>query len=477
VLATVCYARTLEKISPQRVLLAGLTAGIAILCKHSGLIIGPVAIVILLWRLWEVNSLATIGLPKLSFQTSKLRIFIFLSLASIGSGLIALCVIWTAYGWRFTAANPDVGTFTQFQVEWVTVESGGLLSKSLIGFAREWRLLPEAFLFGMDFIIARSDRGGFLNGEISEHAHPLFYVWNFLYKTPFPALLLHIAGWVGILLAFIKYRVLINRHARALIILGLLYAAVLLLTSLNIGYRHAFPALYVSCLLASVTIAWTASMKSRSCFVLLALAISLFPMALANRDYYISYVNPFGGGREGGYKSLTDSSLDWGQDLPAAARFIEDWEKDNPDKPVYLASFGTALPSAYGIKTAQYLPFWGFRQREAYHPVLESGLYILSATALTLTYEPWTKDIELAYLGTKSAAVDLYERLRSGGNLSLDKARRNLNDAELRTLEDFEFLRCKRLVYYLHARSPDRIINGSMLAFVLGEEELEELGW
>jgi len=68
------------------------------------------------------------------------------------------------------------------------------------------------------------------------------------------------------------------------------------------------------------------------------------------RRDYLAYFNQVAAGPKNGYKHLVDSSLDWGQDLPA----LRSWLAQNPDRfgtgQRYLAYFGTALPEWYGIK-------------------------------------------------------------------------------------------------------------------------------
>jgi hypothetical protein len=51
---------------------------------------------------------------------------------------------------------------------------------------------------------------------------------------------------------------------------------------------------------------------------------------------------------------LADSNLDWGQDLPALAR----WQQQHGEAPLYLAYFGTDRPTAYGVGCWQ-LPSFG----------------------------------------------------------------------------------------------------------------------
>ena len=67
------------------------------------------------------------------------------------------------------------------------------------------------------------------------------------------------------------------------------------------------------------------------------------------------------GGARGGLRILGDSNLDWGQDLPALAK----WQREQaPDKTLYLAYFGTADPRAHGLNYRKVVWVHDFRPQE-----------------------------------------------------------------------------------------------------------------
>jgi hypothetical protein len=69
----------------------------------------------------------------------------------------------------------------------------------------------------------------------------------------------------------------------------------------------------------------------------------------------LAYFNVFAGGPSRGYLRLVDSNLDWGQDLPRLAT----WLDQHGTNRVSLAYFGLAPPQAYGIQAV------GLRDRDA----------------------------------------------------------------------------------------------------------------
>ena len=60
---------------------------------------------------------------------------------------------------------------------------------------------------------------------------------------------------------------------------------------------------------------------------------------------YIPFFNVAAGGWRHGLELLSDSNLDWGQDLIVLAA----WQRAHPRAPLYLAYWGTADPEFYGI--------------------------------------------------------------------------------------------------------------------------------
>jgi hypothetical protein len=77
---------------------------------------------------------------------------------------------------------------------------------------------------------------------------------------------------------------------------------------------------------------------------------------------------------------LGDSNLDWGQDLPALAR----WQREHPKERLYLCYFGNADPSFYGIRYIN-LPSGYFMNPAARLPD-KPGVIAVSATKLQGLY-------------------------------------------------------------------------------------------
>ena len=127
------------------------------------------------------------------------------------------------------------------------------------------------------------------------------------------------------------------------------------------------------------------------------------------RPDYLTYFSQVAGGPKNGYRHLVDSSLDWGQDLPALKDWIDHHLDTSATTRLYLAYFGTALPRWYGIEATP-LPLDSSAQKLS---PLEPGTYCISATTLQQVYSfehgKWTDQYESAYRFALARAVHHFD--------------------------------------------------------------------
>src|SRR5205085_7860262 len=121
----------------------------------------------------------------------------------------------------------------------------------------------------------------------------------------------------------------------------IIYGGMAMASNFNLGIRHVLPLLPFLHIAIGIIVSrmlW----RWGKIGALLAggLAMSLAIESCSAWPNYPSFLNsPAGGWRAGVFK-LSDSNLDWGQDL----RLLADWQKTHPDKLIYLSYFGTADP-------------------------------------------------------------------------------------------------------------------------------------
>jgi hypothetical protein len=166
-----------------------------------------------------------------------------------------------------------------------------------------------------------------------------------------------------------------------------------------------------------------------------------------------------------------DSSLDWGQNLPALA----DWLEAHPSpKALHLAYFGSDDPVAYGIRAQRIAePTPPANEAPAAPAALRPGRYAIGATPWQRVYTrvrgPWTPSYEARY-----------QKLRAwltGGTLpgtSRGPDGESVSPTELTELFlDFDQLRFGRLLHQLRARPADARVAHTWFVYEVDAAELE----
>ena len=212
--------------------------------------------------------------------------------------------------------------------------------------------IPPAYLFqgfkpwlsGFQQFLTLSQEGlpAFFFGEYSWHNWWGYFPLAFLIKTPVGTLVL-----VTISLVFYRSGSPLGyRQALFLVLPVTLIFLAMTQAKTNIGLRHILPVYPFLFVLASRTA--TLHLRRPS----LALLLTGIPLActaissLRIAPHQLAYFNESVGGPEQGYRYLSDSNLDWGQDLKGLKAYV-----DKEKLPIiYLSYFGTAPPSYYGIR-------------------------------------------------------------------------------------------------------------------------------
>jgi Dolichyl-phosphate-mannose-protein mannosyltransferase len=195
--------------------------------------------------------------------------------------------------------------------------------------------------------IAEDGRPAFFMGGYSTHGWWSYFIVSFLIKTPIGSLMLIVAS-----LVFYRFgKPLTWREATCLLVPVLIVFIATTQAKVNIGIRHILPVYPFLFVLASRL----ATVRFRHDWLaqfLIALAV-IFTAVSAVRaaPHQLAYFNEIVGGPDQGYRYLSDSNLDWGQDLNGLKAYME---KENLPI-IYLSYFGTAPPSYYGIRY-QYVP-------------------------------------------------------------------------------------------------------------------------
>lgn len=225
------------------------------------------------------------------------------------------------------------------------------------GFAPWWAGL-QYFL-----TIAEEGRPAFFFGAYAQDGWWSYFPVAFLVKTPVGSLLLILGAlvlpWAGVPLG----------RREAIFLLGpvaFLFAAVIP-AKVNIGLRHILP-VYPFLFVFASRLATLQFRQGWLALLLLGLSLALTGLSsLCAVPHQLAYFNELVGGPGEGYRYLSDSNVDWGQDLKG----VKDYMEQEGLETIYLSYFGSAPPPYYGIRY-QELPAPGKRQHSS--EVLPSGL-------------------------------------------------------------------------------------------------------
>lgn len=219
--------------------------------------------------------------------------------------------------------------------------------------------------------------GAYLLGRYAATGWWYYFPVVFLLKTPTPLLLLLTLATARSFFSRFSAPHFSLSTCHLPLLFPLVYFLISLITPLNIGYRHLIPILPFLAIWLGVTLAQTGWPAWGLAVLLLVVNLSAWPN-------YVAYFNTLAGPTAVRWQLLSDSNVDWGQDLPALA----EWQKANPQQPLHLSYFGTAHPSAYGLQFIP-LPTWspgpeqGDPARQAFNPLDPApGWYAISVTNL-----------------------------------------------------------------------------------------------
>jgi hypothetical protein len=207
----------------------------------------------------------------------------------------------------------------------------------------------QPWLFGFSEFLTLAQAGlmAFFLGQYSYQGWWSYFIISFLIKTPIGSLALIFAS---LALYRVGSRLKVS-DAIFLLLPVVTFFTVTTQAKISIGLRHILPVYPFLFVLASrlATVhfqrRWLAPLLIGTPLVLTAVS------SLRIAPHQLAYFNEFIGGPAQGYRYLSDSNLDWGQDLKGLKGYME---KENLST-IYLSYFGTAPPSYYGIRY-QYVP-------------------------------------------------------------------------------------------------------------------------
>src|SRR6202161_1253135 len=329
-LATIyCFYRYARQPSVIRLLLAGLAAGLTLSAKHSGILLAPMLLGLTLVEI----ACAEPGRRKRVAGT------LVGGIAAIV--IVAVVVLWAFYGFRY-AARPAGLALNPTLSEYAAPLTG--INSWVIGHVTYWRLLPESYLMGMtDIHYAAQQYPIFLLGH--DYAHGVWWYFPVALSIKTSLGLIGLVVLAGV--ALISRRLRQRRELAYLAVPGAIYLTAAILSGMNIGTRHVLFLYPLAALLSAAGLIALAQHSRRWMWIGGALVACHIVSVMAVFPAEMAYGNEAWGGTANTHKYLSDSSVDWAQQLP----HIKQWVDAHPGEECWLAysAYPELRPQAYGI--------------------------------------------------------------------------------------------------------------------------------
>lgn len=335
------FYRYVKQPSRLRLLLTALWAGLALATKHSGILLLPILAVLAICEVGLRGMRARTAIGNAERTKASFRDALRLAVALMLIGILSIVILWASYGFHL---QPRTGFDAQSRVvEYAARLKHPVQAKLISGFAR-WHLLPEAYLYGLaDVGVTAEFSRTYLFGTIYPHGKWFYFPAAFAIKSTIAFLLLLLL--VPIMIAV--RRVVCWRELLFSAVPGLIYLGVAMSSGMNIGVRHILP-IYPFLIVLAGWAGWQL-VQSRRYWAYGIGALLLFNVVSSVRSFpvYLAYSNEFWGGPANTYKYLTDSNVDWGQQLKATKKYLDSRHVDH----CWFAYFAAVVadPSFYGI--------------------------------------------------------------------------------------------------------------------------------
>jgi dolichyl-phosphate-mannose-protein mannosyltransferase len=335
------FYRYVKAPSAWRLAVVGLAMGLTLAAKHTGILVIPMLALLAICEVVrgrpakQPDSKASVGTGR---HAGRLAISVIVSV------LIAVGFLWASYGFRF-AARPDGLLLNPAFANW----TGQLkpVEAHLVSFAARWHLLPESYLYGLAAVrLSAESYTSFVLGRVYPHGVWFYFPVTFAIKSTLAFLIL-----LGISIFAIATRKLTGaREILFLTVPPLFYLMVAMSSKINIGVRHILPLyIFFAVLIAGAVRSLMRHRLPARRWQYVVAALLLLHVFSSVRSYpnYMAYSNELWGGPSQTYKYLTDSNVDWAQQLKSTKRYLD----ERGIKECWFAYFGQGVlePHYYGI--------------------------------------------------------------------------------------------------------------------------------
>ncbi len=346
-MAFIFFARFMEKPNRRTAVFAAIFLALGELAKFSAVLLIPLLIGMVM--------LGVIFWP--TYASWRQRLWVY------GGGLVviglgALALIWLFYipmTWAMPVAVQNKlidGSLTGGWQRFIGLKLTHI--NTIPGFKAICQ-----YLLGVLMVFTRVSGGNttYFLGQVTNQSFVWYFPVTYLIKTPVAFLLLLLAGITGAGLRYVtkspiswwsNLREFARTHFIRLSALGFIfiYAYFSITGNLNLGIRHLMPMLpFIIMLVAYESVSLGRQLGARWTSLVLILLMAWY--ALSNfliYPSYIAYFNELIGGPANADKYVSDSSVDWGQDLLRLKDYVDQHPEINK---IAVDYFGGGEPKYY----------------------------------------------------------------------------------------------------------------------------------
>jgi hypothetical protein len=334
--AVYAFYRYVKVPTVWRLVTVGLVVGLALASKHSSVLLFPMLFLLAVVEVWRLRSSAE------EVAASAGRYAGRLALALVVTGVISLAVLWSWYGFRYEARVEGLPLNPTMAAQLQRVPSA--LEARVLGGVDRLHLLPESYTYGFAHVLFQAKAfQSFLLGTIYPHPVWFYFPVAMVIKSTLTFLvLLAVTAWAVMTGRFLAWREILY-----MVIPSVVYMASAMTSGGNIGVRYVLP-IYMFLSVAIAGAAWTLIQRDRRwLYAVVVLLVFQAGSVLHAFPAYVSYGNEAFGGPANVHRYLSDSSSDWGQQLKAVKRYLD----ERGIKDCWFAYFGQGVAEYgyYGI--------------------------------------------------------------------------------------------------------------------------------
>jgi Dolichyl-phosphate-mannose-protein mannosyltransferase len=341
--AVYAFYRYTQQRTNLHLIVSGVTAGLALAAKHSGILLLPALVLLAVADLWLRRRAPR---DEMSGRESELKVqLVRQAVALVGIVIIAFVTLWGFYRFRHAPRphgyemSESLSAFIQDGVQYR--HAHGLMLTRVIPLLAY--VLPKSYVYGMADIA--------IDNSVGRTA----YVFGQLYTTGkwfyFPAAILVKAtlGFLLLLLLTIPAAGYLWREKKCetlfLLIPAIFFLAVSMTSKLNFGIRHVLPIFPLLIVFAAGAACYLASRNRVWLYAVVLFAAFHCASSLRAFPYSLSYSNEAFGGQQQTYRYLLDTNADWAQGLIDD----RDYLARNHITDCWIDYYGPLDPDYYGV--------------------------------------------------------------------------------------------------------------------------------